>query len=109
MPWGRQAKTINGIDRKVDKHVIQPFVIGNFFSNLSPIKPAAKFDVKPKTVKMRAFSMEYCALKAGYYLKKNMGRKLAIAASEKWRSMPPNRMYFVVLFFRTSTKLDVNF
>lgn len=48
-------------------------------------------------------------MKAGYDLKKNMGKKLAMAASEKWRNMPPNRMYLVVLFFKTSTKLDWNF
>lgn len=83
LPCGRQQRMIKGMERKVDKLVIHPLVIGYFFSNLSPIKPAAKFDTKPKTVKFMAFSMEYCALKAGYDLKKNMGRKLAIAASEK--------------------------
>ena len=94
--------------RNVDMLVIQPLVIGCLFSNLSPISPAARFDTKPKTVRLMAFNIEYYALKAGYDLKKNIGKKLAIAASEKCLSMPPKRMYFVVLFLRTSTKLEVN-
>ena len=100
--------TIKGIDRKVDKHVIQPFVIGFDFSNLSPIKPAARLDMNPKTVRLIAFNIEYWALNYGYDLKKNIGKKLAIAASEKCLSMPPNKMYLVVLFFKTSKKLPVN-
>jgi hypothetical protein len=99
---------MKGIERNVDKQVIHPLVIGYFFSNLSPIKPAAKLDTKPKTVKFIAFNIEYCALKPGYDLRKKMGKKLAIAASEKWRNMPPNKMYLVVLFFKTSRKLEVN-
>jgi len=59
LPWGRQHRTMKGMARNVDKLVIQPFVIGYFFSNLSPIKPAAKFEVKPKTVRMIAFNKAY--------------------------------------------------
>lgn len=74
---------MNGMDRSVDRLVIHPLTIGFFFSNLSPMIPAARFEVKPKTVKISAFSNAYCDLKPGYDLRKKSGKKLAMAASAK--------------------------
>lgn len=104
LPCPAVAMNIRGTERSEDKVVIQPLTIGFFDSSLSPMIPANRFEVKPQTVKMRAFKALYCTLKAGYVLRKNTGRKLAMIASEKCLITPPAVMRRVVGFLATSEK-----
>jgi hypothetical protein len=75
-----------------------PFVIGFYFSNLSPIIPDSKLDANPKNVKEIAYTKANSTLNPGYVVIKYAGPKLPIIESEKCLSIPPAVINLVVGF-----------
>ena len=65
LPWPEHAKTVKKPDTNADIEQIQPLTIGFLFSNLSPIIPVRRFEMKPSIANITAPKRAYSVLNFG--------------------------------------------